>query len=107
MRAGEIRKDMFQELLLADLVVVDVTIENPNVWYELGVRHALRARGVVVIGSREGRLPFDIVTDRVLRYHRKNGVPDPDMLAVDRASLTRFATETIKSWHGLKISPVY
>jgi hypothetical protein len=41
-RAGDIRTDMFQELLLADLVVVDLSIDNPNVWYELGVRHALR-----------------------------------------------------------------
>ncbi|MBA2690300.1 MAG: tetratricopeptide repeat protein [Burkholderiales bacterium] len=107
MSAGEIRKDMFQELLLADLVVVDVSIDNPNVWYELGVRHALRARGIVVIGCRDGRLPFDIATDRVLRYHRKDGAPDPAMLAIDRAALTRFAGETMKSWYGLKESPVY
>ncbi|MEM9057709.1 MAG: DUF4071 domain-containing protein, partial [Pseudomonadota bacterium] len=33
--AGNIRLDMFQELLLADLVLVDLTIDNPNVWYEL------------------------------------------------------------------------
>ena len=39
-RAGDIRTDMFQELLIADLVVADLTIDNPNVWYELGVRHA-------------------------------------------------------------------
>ena len=32
MRAGEIRKDMFQELLIADLVVADLTLDNPNVW---------------------------------------------------------------------------
>ena len=38
MRAGNIRTDMFQELLLADLVVADLSIDNPNVWYELGVR---------------------------------------------------------------------
>jgi len=36
-RAGDIRTDMFQELLLADLVVADLTIDNPNVWYALGV----------------------------------------------------------------------
>ena len=48
-RAGDIRTDMFQELLIADLVVADLTLDNPNVWYELGVRHALRARGVVLI----------------------------------------------------------
>src|SRR5215510_13830602 len=37
-RAGDIIPDMFQELLVADLVVADLTIDNPNVWYELGVR---------------------------------------------------------------------
>ncbi len=45
-RAGEIRTDMFQELLLADIVVADLSIDNPNVWYEMGVRHALRSRGI-------------------------------------------------------------
>ena len=45
-KAGEIRTDMFQELLLADLVVANLSIDNPNVWYEIGVRHALRSRGV-------------------------------------------------------------
>ncbi|MDC8450906.1 MAG: hypothetical protein LV473_21480 [Nitrospira sp.] len=54
-RAGGILPDMFQELLIADLVVADLTIDNPNVWYELGVRHALKARGVVLISS--GRVP--------------------------------------------------
>jgi hypothetical protein len=32
--AGDIRTDMFQELLIADLVVADLTLDNPNVWYE-------------------------------------------------------------------------
>jgi hypothetical protein len=49
LRAGDIRTDMFQELLVADLVVADLTLDNANVWYELGVRHALRARGVVLV----------------------------------------------------------
>ncbi|MEP6606357.1 MAG: hypothetical protein ABJA60_09620, partial [Nitrosospira sp.] len=54
-RAGDIITDMFQELLIADLVVADLTIDNPNVWYELGVRHALRARGIVLVCG--GRTP--------------------------------------------------
>ena len=107
LRAGEIRKDMFQELLLADLVVVDLSIDNPNVWYELGVRHALRARGVVQILCRRERLPFDVASDRVLRYQEKDGAPDPATLAADRERLARFAAETINAWHGWKVSPVY
>jgi len=50
-RAGNIRSDMFQELLLADLVVAELSVDNPNAWYELGVRHALRARGVIGIAT--------------------------------------------------------
>jgi len=83
MRAGDIRTDMFQELLLADLVVADLSIDNANVWYELGVRHALRARGVIGIMCRRDYMPFDVYTDRALRYSIKEippgaAVPDPN-----------------------------
>src|ERR1700693_902080 len=80
MRAGDIKTDMFQELLLADLVVADLTIDNPNVWYELGVRHALRPRGVIQIQSQREHLPFDVYVDRTIRYRTKDGAPDPDQL---------------------------
>jgi hypothetical protein len=80
-RAGNIRTDMFQELLLADLVVVDLSLDNPNVWYELGVRHGLRSRGVIQIQCRREYLPFDVYVDRTLRYHVKDGTPDPQFIA--------------------------
>lgn len=106
-RAGDIRTDMFQELLLADVVVVDLSIDNPNVWYELGVRHALRERGVVSIASRQGPMPFDVSPERKLRYHVKDGVPDPENLDKDRAALALMVRETVAAWHGRKSSPVY
>ena len=106
-RAGDIRTDMFQELLIADLVVADLTLDNPNVWYELGVRHALRARGVVLISG--GRVPtaFDLYTDRKLRYSIKDGVPDPATMEQDKQNLTDMVKATMESWHGRKVSPVY
>jgi hypothetical protein len=64
--AGDIRTDMFQELLVADLVVADLSIDNPNVWYELGVRRALRAR-CCDRQRRANAHPFDLYTDRKLR----------------------------------------
>ncbi len=106
-RAGNIRTDMFQELLLADLVVTDLSIDNPNVWYELGVRHALRARGVILMHSKREKQPFDIYTDRKLQYHLKNGVPDTDHLENDKKALAEMARQTAGSWHGRKDSPVY
>lgn len=106
-RAGNIRTDMFQELLLADLVVADLSIDNPNVWYELGVRHGLRSRGVIQVQCKRDYLPFDVYVDRTLRYHIKDGVPDPQFLEADQKALTTFAKETIDSWRERKVSPVY
>lgn len=106
--AGEIRADMFQELLLADLVVADLSIDNPNVWYELGVRHALRARGIVLIQSTVRQYnPFDTYTDRKLIYHIKNGEPDVEFLQADKKALATMAKATMQSWHGRAMSPVY
>ncbi len=107
LRSGDIRVDMFQELLLADLVVVDLSIDNPNVWYELGVRHALRPRGVVQIQSQREYMPFDVYVDRTLHYHVRDGHLDPDHLDEDCKMLATVATETVQSWRGRKISPVY
>ena len=106
-RAGDIRTDMFQELLVADLVLADLTLDNPNVWYELGVRHALRARGVVLIQGPRANQPFDIYTDRKLRYSIKDGAPDPATLEAERARLSTMARETLAAGSARKVSPVY
>src|SRR5262250_2238303 len=106
-RAGDIRTDMFQELLLADLVFADLSIDNPNVWYELGVRHALRARGVIGIRCQRDYMPFDVYTDRAIKYRIKDGKPDPSVIDEDKKLLVTFATETMNSWYERKISPVY
>lgn len=107
MRAGDIRTDMFQELLIADLVVADLSIDNPNVWYELGVRHALRARGVVLVCGGKVTTAFDLYTDRKLRYGVKDGAPDAATLEDDKRVLVAMVKETMASWHGRKVSPVY
>lgn len=107
MRAGNIRADMFQELLMADLVVADVSTHNPNVWYELGVRHALRSGGVMLIRCRDEDSPFDIYTDRKLFYHVKDGKPDPEFLVADKDNLATMARETVERHPFRKVSPVY
>jgi tetratricopeptide (TPR) repeat protein len=105
--AGDIKTDMFQELLIADLVVADLTLDNPNVWYELGVRHALRARGIMLIQGSRDKQPFEIYTDRKLNYNLKDGVPDSATLESDKKALTEMVKATLASCHDRKISPVY
>lgn len=104
---GSILADMFQELLIADLVVADLSIPNPNVWYEIGVRHALRARGVVLIFGGKAPAAFDLYTERKLRYGLAGDGPDPATLKVDIEGLATMIRATMAAWHEEKISPVY
>ncbi|MBL9139809.1 MAG: tetratricopeptide repeat protein [Verrucomicrobiales bacterium] len=105
-KAGAIRHDLFQELLVADLVVADITIQHPSVWYELGIRHALRSRGVVLV-SGEKRTAFDAYTDRKLRYNLRDGAPDAATMESDQRKLSIMAKATMESWRGRTLSPVY
>ncbi len=74
---GNIRADMFEQLLTADLVIADMSIHNANVFYELGIRHALRDKRTFLIKSKsepgaDGEVPFDLKTDRYLSYDPKD-----------------------------------
>ena len=65
---GLIHKPMFEDLLLCDYVVADLTIPNPNVYYELGVRHAARHNTTLPISAKHSAVPFDVAPVRELRY---------------------------------------
>ncbi|MBY3330154.1 hypothetical protein HFN98_05765 [Rhizobium laguerreae] len=69
-RQGNIREDMFRLLVLSDLVIADVSINNANVFYELGIRHGLRDRHTLLIRAEgtQDKYPFDLQTDRYGRY---------------------------------------
>ncbi len=71
---GNIRADMFRELLVADLVIADISIHNANTFYELGIRHALRGQYTVIIKSKSRGDPhvFDLNSDRYLPYDPDN-----------------------------------
>src|SRR4051794_27942759 len=47
--SGVIMPRLFQAIYAAELVIADVTCQNPNVYYELGLRHALRPHGTLLI----------------------------------------------------------
>jgi O-acetyl-ADP-ribose deacetylase (regulator of RNase III) len=70
--AGSIHTDMFASILKADIAVVDITSLNANVFYELGVRHALRECVTVMICRKVDRLPFNIQGMRVISYDPAN-----------------------------------
>ena len=84
---GNIRADMFEQLLIADLVIADISIHNANVFYELGIRHGLRDKRTFLIkakstsDSKQPDVPFDLKTDRYLSYDPKRPDGAVDILA--------------------------
>jgi len=67
-RAGEITEQIFHRLRDDVVVIADLTGANPNVMYELGLRHT-RNKLTVQIGEF-GRLPFDVNVIRTIQFSR-------------------------------------
>src|ERR671911_56772 len=66
---GIIHKPMFERLILCEYAVADLTTANANVFYELGVRHAIRPWSTVLLFAKDsGQLPFDVAPLRAMAY---------------------------------------
>lgn len=89
-QAGSIHRDMFRELVMADIVVADVSLHNANVFYELGIRHAVRPRSTVLIYTKVDEIPFDLMTYRYMPY-------DAASPAAARPRLVQVLRETLAS----------
>lgn len=66
--SGFVHVGMLEQLANADFVIVDLTLENTNVLYELGIRHALRDRATLMIHRRGGAAMFDLRPLRESRF---------------------------------------
>lgn len=66
--AGMIHQQMLQRIIDSDLVIVDVSSWNANVFYELGVRHTAQKSGTIIIRRESEKLPFNIAGMRVIDY---------------------------------------
>ncbi|MFI2203533.1 hypothetical protein ACH47Z_22690 [Streptomyces sp. NPDC020192] len=73
--AGDVNEQICRHVIQSDLVIADVTGGNPNVMYELGLRH-ITGKPTIHIGEH-GQLPFDIASIRTIHYERsRSGLAD-------------------------------
>lgn len=64
---------MLERLYFADLVLADMTIANGNVCYEIGIRHAARRNGCVLLAADWSKQLFDLAQLRTVRYPLPEG----------------------------------
>ena len=64
---------MIERLYFADLVLADMTIPNGNVYYEVGLRHAAKEVGCVLLAADWSKALFDVAQMRTLRYPLPEG----------------------------------
>lgn len=83
-RAGIITTHIIQRLVTAELVIADLTGRNPNVFYELAVRHITRKPLIQIIRAEE-EIPFDVQSMRTVKFE----LNDPDTLEGARQALER------------------
>src|SRR5262249_17904602 len=57
---GSIHKATFEAILHSEFMVADITGTNPNVFYELGIRHAVARRATAIVKSTNTSVPFDL-----------------------------------------------
>lgn len=64
---GKVIDQIWNGINAAKVLVAELTTRNPNVYYELGLAHALE-KPVVLISSNEEDVPFDLQHIRVIYY---------------------------------------
>ena len=91
-RPGNIVNDIWNYTKSADIILADLTSKNPNVFYELGLAHAITKPAVLITASIED-IPFDLRSLRVLVYD----VNRPNWGEKLMNEITKALTETLKS----------
>jgi tetratricopeptide (TPR) repeat protein len=101
-----VHADMFKDLRDRPVVLVDLSLLNPNVLYELGIRHVMSSTGTVLMANEETikKLPFDIALSRTISYRYDGEFLDWD--EVERV-IPQLQAAIEEARRGTPDSPVY
>ena len=101
---GLIHKPMFERLVLCAFAIADLTLANANVFYELGIRHAVRPHTTMLLFAKGGqRLPFDVAPLRAVPYDVKKSGKIKDATGLREAIVERLENAR----YPANDSPVY
>lgn len=95
-KPGVITRQIIDYIVRSRLVIVDLSFHNPNVFYELAIRHMMRLPVVQIIRTGD-RIPFDINQMRTIHIDTKDVftlVPKIDTHRAEIATQVRRALES-------------
>lgn len=91
-RPSAIVHDIWHYTKSSVLILADLTGKNPNVFYELGLAHAV-AKPVILVTASIEDVPFDLRALRVIEYDRN----DPQWGEILRAKIKQAIREVVAS----------
>jgi len=107
MTGGIIHKPMFERLILCEYAVADLTTANANVFYELGVRHAVRPWSTVLLFAKEsGQIPFDVGPLRAMPYQLTSEGKTAD-ISITKLELVKRLKEAKEAQNSGIDSPIF
>jgi hypothetical protein len=77
--AGKIIDQIWRGIHGAKVLIAELTTKNPNVFYELGLAHALR-KPVILISSTDDDVPFDLRHLRYIKYDQSDPFWGPKLI---------------------------
>lgn len=98
--SGSINNQIMKRVIYDDLVIANLTGVNPNVMYEIAVRHS-SLKPIIHICEKGTKLPFDIVDQRTLFYEN-----DMQGVVELRLALANMVRETLRDDNFFD-NPVY
>lgn len=66
---GSILKQIVEMILEAQIIIALIDGRNPNVFYEIGIAHALGKNVILVSDYNDNQIPFDLRSNRFVLYH--------------------------------------
>ena len=82
-----ITRQIIEHLVRAKLVIADLSFSNPNVFYELAIRHALRMPVVQIIRKGD-RIPFDTNQGRTVQIELSDAYSAIPALRIAQAEIS-------------------
>jgi len=65
---GDIMNQVWQDIRRSEVVVADLTDKNPNVFYEMGLAHALGKTTIIIKQKDAPPVPFDLRSHKYFEY---------------------------------------